>query len=194
MQTVQTKVYSYSELSEAAKMRALEKFRHVNVEFEDWEEGIKEAATEKLAERGYRDIKIMYTGFGSQGDGACFTATLDLEKWLQATGRAEEFAALKSLDSLEDVTVTLSHSWRYYFATSTTVDVELVNEEKSSPEVLEALDRLEKAISEDREKLGDGIYHDLEMSYFELIEDEAVAETIEANDWQFTENGAYFPV
>lgn len=194
MQTITTKVYGIDELNPHAQARAIEHFRNINVEGSEWSDGVKEEWAGQLLDLGYKDIGILFTGFSSQGDGACFTATLDLEKWLKETGRSKEFAALQALDSFEDVRVEITHAWRYYFATSTDVSAELVDDEKSTPEILEALDRLEMAIKEERERLGNAIYRDLESAYFDLLEDNQVRDAIEANEYQFTANGDYFNV
>lgn len=83
METLEIKVYDIDELSEKAKEKALEKHRHWNTEMNDWWDCAYEGLYEKLKEKGFEDCKIWFSGFWSQGDGACFDCThFDEEKLL----------------------------------------------------------------------------------------------------------------
>jgi hypothetical protein len=58
-----------------------------------------------------------------------------------------------------------------------------------SDKAYKQLEEMAKCIEDEREKLGDEIYKDLKKEYEYLISDEAVAETIISNEYDFTENG-----
>jgi len=79
MRTMEISVYMFDELSEKAKERVLEKHRDINVDHE-WHESTIAAWKEKLAEKGFEDAKIYFSGFSSQGDGACFDAECNISK------------------------------------------------------------------------------------------------------------------
>ena len=71
MRILETKVYTFEELSEEAKERAIEKNRDINVEYWEWYDDIYLAFKEKYSD--LFDIeKIYFSGFYSQGDGAMF--------------------------------------------------------------------------------------------------------------------------
>ena len=58
------------------KSELIEEYRYVNVDH-DWSDIIIEYHEARLMELGYHDIQIVWRGFGSQGDGASFTAKRD---------------------------------------------------------------------------------------------------------------------
>jgi len=61
----------------------IEANRYINVEYNDWYDYVFESWIEKLKTRGYEDINIQFSGFCSQGDGACFTAYVDIPTWVK---------------------------------------------------------------------------------------------------------------
>jgi hypothetical protein len=76
MRTIETTIYEFDELSDDAKEKALDKCRDWSVDH-DWWEYLFESRAEQWAEKGYSvDPKdIHFSGFWSQGDGACFKGT-----------------------------------------------------------------------------------------------------------------------
>lgn len=179
MRTIRTKVYQFSELSEQAKQKAIESCRDINTNYDDWHEPIIEGAIEDLIAAGFNEPKILYTGFWSQGDGACFTCnSIDFNKFLNGK--------YKGLD----ISANITHSWRYCFATSTTVNLYDEDREGELPE--NKYNEILKDIEDEREKLGNKIYRDLEKYYYELQEDEAVIDCIEANEYEFKADGTRF--
>ena len=77
----------YKELSDTAKEQAFK--RHVEYAQSNdyyWWESIQEYWVEKLEGLGiYTDTnKMHFSGFGSQGDGACFTGSINLKEFLEA--------------------------------------------------------------------------------------------------------------
>ena len=179
MRTIRTKVYQFSELSESAKKKALEVYRDINTKYDDWHEPIIDGAMEDLEAAGFNEPKVYYSGFWSQGDGACFTCkSIDFDKFLNGK--------YKGLD----ISANITHSWRYYFATSTTVNLEDESQNADLPE--DKYNEIQKAIEDEREVLGNKIYRDLETYFNELQENEAIIEGIEANEYEFKADGTRF--
>lgn len=82
MKTLTTTLYTFDELSEETQKKVLDNLRHTNVEdgFQ-WYDFVYEMWKEKLAAKGFIDAKIYFSGFWSQGDGACFDCLeFDLDK------------------------------------------------------------------------------------------------------------------
>lgn len=77
MRTIETTVYKFDELSDSAKQKALDYYRHRDVQF-DWWDWTYEDFISQAALKGYaiQTKDIHFTGFGSQGDGACFAGTV----------------------------------------------------------------------------------------------------------------------
>lgn len=187
MKILQTKIYSFSELSKDAKAKAVESLRDINVDYDNWHDYIIEDYTEKLEALGYRDIKIFYSGFWSQGDGACYTATVDIYEWLKAHKLSNKYKALFNVSKEGGISATISHSSRYYYSTSTSLEESGIWEE--SEKVQSQYYEIEKLILAEREQMGNELYRALESAYEEERKDENVINTIEANEYSFLEDG-----
>ena len=140
LRTTTTTVYKFAELSESAKAKAIQDNYNWNVEYSEWNEFVKDdfAAIGKIIgiEFEYYPIKLMngntrrepkiwYSGFCSQGDGACFEGT-----WTYAKGMSKkirEYAPQDTelhriADRLADIqkryfygiTTRIGHNSRYY--------------------------------------------------------------------------------
>lgn len=78
-------VFLYNELSPEAQARARDWWRE-NLDQNDWNHFSEPVIVEwkwLLKNKGFNDVKISWSGFSSQGDGASFTAdSIDIEKYL----------------------------------------------------------------------------------------------------------------
>jgi len=74
MKTHTISVYSFDELSDTAKQKALDNHRYMEVEHYDWWDHLYNSFIERVALKGYTVSykNIHFSGFWSQGDGACF--------------------------------------------------------------------------------------------------------------------------
>ena len=173
MKIIETKVYEFDELPEDIQQKVLKKEYACNVDHSSWCDGTLEDWTDKLQELGFEDVKILYSGFHSQGDGACFTCErIDFNKYKDGVYRDL------------DISCKITHSHNYYFASSTRVGVE------SGDEIsLEKHLEIEADIEQMRYDLGNQNYKDLRENYDYLTSKEAIIETIKANEWTFTLEG-----
>src|SRR5947209_17753759 len=94
MQSISINLYTFEELAPAAQKKVVERERFINVDDAFWYEPIIEDWTEELEHRGFEQTKILFSGFGSQGDGACFTATVNIEQFLHAQGLQRRLRAV----------------------------------------------------------------------------------------------------
>jgi hypothetical protein len=87
MRTIETTIYQFDELSDEAKKEALDKCRNWSVEDGDWWEYLFDSRVEQWAEKGYSvsPKDIHFSGFSSQGDGACFKGTFRFDHAKTAT-------------------------------------------------------------------------------------------------------------
>lgn len=183
MKVVKIKTYKINELNKEAKAKAIEDCRDINVQ-DDWYEGVQCDWIEKLELLGYGDIQIFFSGFSSQGDGACFTAQVDIQEYIEAHKLKTKF---KKLWEYEGGTITIKHNAHYFYSTSTTVEADgfyYVDQKLG-----EQADALVEMIEKEREELGDALYKELEKVFAIAISDEAVLETIECNEFDFLESG-----
>lgn len=178
-------VYKFKELKKEIQDKVIEKLNDINTDYEWWEYMFKDW-TAKLEKLGYNDVKIYFNGFSSQGDGACFTAQIDLLKW----AKTHKLSAreIKAIDK-GDITGRITHNYGYYFSTSTNVDI---NSSNDNDYINKTREKIEKMIVEEREELGDELYRELKKENDYLTSKEAIIETIEAYDYDFLEDGARF--
>jgi hypothetical protein len=80
LENEEEKAYSFEDLPEESKEKALEKNRDINVDYQDWHDPAIEGFEEDMKELGLEDVIVEYSGFYSQGDGASFTARVDDEE------------------------------------------------------------------------------------------------------------------
>jgi hypothetical protein len=186
MKTITIKTYSYAELSDQAKERARQWFRE-GMEY-DGEFQIDDAK-QCLAFLGFDVSKVYFTGFSSQGDGACFAGSFDSSKF--------DLAALKS-HAPTDCELH-NHAERLAVIVSTNPPFIATVEHfgRYSHEGCTQFSFCESPISEAWEadfigtarNLMQWIYRQLEKDYEWNNADEQVAEAIECNEYQFTEDG-----
>lgn len=193
------KSYSFEELSPEAQRHALDTYRDINVE-DDWYETVIDECTEDLEADGWEDIKINFTGFYSQGDGASFTGDVGSEGMWRFVN--EVLGMNLPAVVLECYTIeSLRSSSRYYHENSVNVSVDFDSSEdvvEDFPFGMEVPFRYNVAeIAEEIEtKAGEWvksrcrqIYNKLQEEYDAQQEDEAVKDTLLANDYEFDEAG-----
>lgn len=200
MKTISTTVYTFDELTPAAQSKARDWFR-ADKEF-DGQDHVIEDAKQCLAFAGFNVENVHYTGFSSQGDGACFTgawSAADVEpgktkehapkdETLHAiAAEVERIAALFPHASLK-----VEHSGGHYcheFCTEFTVSI--ADESGDEIDSIARFWRENDLINVSRRAMK-WIYRQLESSYEWENADEQVDESIRANEYTFTADGKRF--
>jgi hypothetical protein len=72
-------VYGFAELTGDVQKNVVDHFRDINIDYEWWN-CLYDDWNTKLEEYGFTTPKIYFSGFYSQGDGACFDAGIDLDQ------------------------------------------------------------------------------------------------------------------
>ena len=184
-------------LSPARREALLEEHRNTNTDDIDWWDGAYEDFIEECKGQGItvderarsRQPAIYFSGFWSQGDGACFEGQVeDWPKFLAAFGRPELATMYQKFD--ERLTLSWQHSGHYYHENCTSFSSCLVvsnpYDEETEPLQHDAwalaykdgaiFDELEEDFTEFvRWRMRD-LYHDLEEEYDHLTSDETVVE------------------
>lgn len=203
---METTVFKFSELSERAKEKARDWFREGNLDYDWWEDIYEKAA--HIAELLGIDLRtrpfklmngktrwdpcIFFRGFSSQGDGACWEGTYSYKKGSVAA--IKQYAPEdKELYEIADelyriqrryfykVSASVKHSGHYYHSYCMDIDVSVDSEQEFNyaDEVTQLL-----------RDFADWIYKQLNDEYDYRMSDEAVDEDIEANDYEFEEDGS----
>jgi hypothetical protein len=205
----ETEAYTFDELSGKSKEKALDNYRDINVDHAWWYatyEMIEQAATILGIEIGQKPVKLMngetrynpaiyFSGFYSQGDGACFEGTYSYAKGAVKAIKAEfpsdetlhRIAAdLQAVQAKEFylLEADVTHRGHYYHYNS--VDIEVY---RSDDQYRDLVDGSESGITEALRSFCKWIYKRLNDEYDYLTSDEVIKETIESNEWEFTEDG-----
>lgn len=218
---IETKVYTFSELSDKAKEKARDWYRDGALDH-DWWDGVYEQFTEEMEALGFEfDTKsvplhgggtrqepaIYFSGFYSQGDGACFSGRVDALKWLKAMklgntyrfmlNGAKVHAFGTNDDAYELTGLWVKSSGRDSHEGSMHAEIEGYNYPPADTNP-----RYDRIIAQEND-LRDGfqtwardqarkLWKRLRDEYEYQMSDEVVDELIEANEYTFTESGERF--
>lgn len=188
MQTMTIETYKYDELSDDAKEKAREWFSKGALDY-DWWEYIYDDAKECLGMLGFEIDDIQFSGFWSQGDGACFTGSWSASN--VHSGKLREHApqdqelgrigsALRKIArGSKNGSATLTHTGRYSHEHSVNIDA---GELRTMAQEEEFGDLARDAMK--------WIYGRLQAEYEYQMADEQIAENIRANEYDFTASGS----
>lgn len=199
MKEITITVYNFNELSEKAKAIVLEKERFFNVEGIDWYGIELDNWKERLEELGFINPEIYFSGFGNQGDGCCFTCDyIDFEKVTNRAiyettdvKRALYLRAIGEAWYRELVDAKITHRGHYNHDGTMHIDAGSGLEE-DSPLSEFYWSFVEDGIISEARSLAKMIFEELENQYYYLISDEAVAESLIINEYDFRSNGQMF--
>lgn len=189
-------------LSKERRSKLLEEYRNVNVEY-DWWDGLFEGFVEQLTEIGItvdthevklmsgktrQDLSIYFSGFWSQGDGACFEGHVsDWPKFLAALDKEDwVFWAYEC-----DWTASSSKAYGNNMSVNSALEApENPHDEEEDPLRFHAwnvinlppseadLAALETKIENKFEELASKLYNDLEAEYDYQTDDEQIVDWV----------------
>ncbi len=213
-------VYTFEELSDAAKKKALDYYRNLQHEHFD-SDNLTDQFKDLLKERGFSERVEVWWSLGScQGDGVAFSGSIRLEEFFKWAGSDEhpEYTermkeAVKKFSLLGPyVRVVVTHEGRYYHWNSMEVELQYDEDEIKTasgraarhgpkdwrprqekladltgliPEFQKYMEQWVKDTSKELEKYG---YAEIEYQ----ASDDYVREFIDANDFEFYEDGSPF--
>jgi hypothetical protein len=187
MRTVRTKVYKFEELSDEAKQVAIDNNRDINTDYEWWNP-MFEGFTELLEKQGFYETEIYFSGFYSQGDGACFDGKVDALKFAESINE-KRVARLIDAGILEGFTIEKT-SFSNHYSHEKTRYVDVWREDRKN--IDRVLVSMCEEIEEKRLSLSKQIYNDLYKAYEELQSDEFISGTLIVNEYEFLSNGKRF--
>lgn len=208
MRTVETIIYNVEDLKKEElkelRDRVLEKHRDINVDYDGWYECIEEDFKEKLTSLGYDDIEATWSGFWSQGDGASFTGEIWISEEVLKRLYPDYNELKQSIKNMiiDNVKINIVRNSYYphyvhsntIFAELDTYDLDYILEDHPRLEnkVYKVLEIIEDNINKEIKQLSDDYYDDLREYYHEMTSDDQVLETLEANDYEFLEDGSMY--
>lgn len=187
------------------KQELIDKYRDINVDH-DWWDFTYEDFTKDMLDKGIDVDQIWFSGFWSQGDGACFTGTIfvdNFKKFMEVHDLRKEYPATYFFAELGEIGVVIRQSGRYLHENTMSISI---NEDAYNPyeeedglryETYDTMlslfndefSNLEQEVSEICRDHARDLYRRLEKEYEHLTSDELVWDTIEANDLHLQHEG-----
>lgn len=198
METVEIKVFTFEELSDDAKQKAIEDTQNSEGYLDyEWYDGVFEDATTIAALMGIDIDKIYFSGFWSQGDGACFEGEYRYKKGSvkavkeYAPADTELHRIVTELYELQrknffQLTANVTHYGNYYHERSNRISIDTLNSDRYIS------DDTDEALTELLRDYMLWIYKKLETDHDYLMSDESVKEYLIANGYEFTADGERF--
>lgn len=197
-QTHTLTTYQFNELSEDAQEKALEKYWDWNVDDSWWSDFIIDDTKEIAKIIGIDIDNIFFSGFWSQGDGACFEGSYSYAKGSVKAIKAyapQEFEIHRIAQCLQDIQrknfyglwANVKHSGHYYHEMCTQIQVGSDNESMGGAN--------DEAYYEIQELLRDfmrWIYKRLEDEFEYQSSKDVLVESWKANETEFNENGTIY--
>lgn len=198
MRTIRTKVYKFNELSESAQEKAIEKLADINTDYDWWESTYEDF--KELCKTLSIDVDLkntFFNGFYSQGSGSSFTADIDVCECLKAikNEKWKEYAPKENLSfyKVTDNMLRLCHLC--------TCDIQPTNRESSvrinfdsdtygtHTNIDSVITEIEDFFEDVANTLNNWLFSQLQTEYEYQTSKEAIIETIEANEYEFTADG-----
>ncbi|MBW7893071.1 MAG: hypothetical protein H3C48_19020 [Chitinophagaceae bacterium] len=208
MKQISINLYQFAELSEEAKHTALDSMRDTNIDYEWWDFVYDDFSTLcKYIGIETDTHKMFFRGFYLQGDGSSFAASVDLMKLVNGIRNQswKEYAPDLQIDlepcplqnrmlslierGFIDSYIRIKNANR---ETSVSLEADFNYSYNKCDEYINIdieLDRLETWLDDTAHTLNHHFYKQLQHEYEYLTSDEAVRETIEVNEYEFTHDG-----
>jgi hypothetical protein len=176
----------------------LEKYRYINVEYDKWWDCVESDFMEDMSKVGVYVSVINFSGFSSQGDGACFNGQLDNALVYLDHHHKDQYPMIrKLLENGGSLYISCKHKGNYYHENSADIwiDHDLLFAVIDQPTefhvaVVEEWDKLldvemtdfDTNLTEQWKTYMRDLYRRLEAEYEYLTSDEGVWDTIVANE------------
>jgi hypothetical protein len=200
--------FTFDELSQSAKDKACQQYAEHCMDHEWWEY-VYQDFTERCEAAGFMNPKFQFSGFWSQGDGASFSCDFEFRglKALEFLNKEDHDQVLRALFEAKFSGIAtdfyvggrIKTGWHYSNVGSMTMeDLELRFDDTDRGDINNFLFLLADGLNflvaggnvlEAARDIANDLYRALEKEYYYMISEEQVAETCEANDWKFNENG-----
>lgn len=208
MKTIQLDLFTFNELSDEAKTKAINSERNSdNLEYHY--SGEVEYYQDVLKNIGFTNVEISFSGFYSQGDGASFTADYDSRlinldelknhntELYSLMTRIDSVFGTSGLTSDNIITASVKRVSRHYSHHNTVAidDIAINGEDEWITEdsrIYKAFEAIENYLSSLKDDLCYIIYNSLEREYNYQTSDEYIAELLTINDYNFLADGTFY--
>lgn len=184
-----------NEESEQLKDELIEKYRSINVDYEWWDHIYDDMKIE-METKGISVNDMHFSGFYSQGDGACFIGRIDMAQFLKVHQLEQKYMAATFFAGQGELWANLDQgNSRYYHenTVSASLVVDSYNNYEEDSTRYQVYETMQKVLDDEWKDLEDDVnnicrgymqdlYRKLRDEHEHLTSDEVVWETIEANE------------
>lgn len=193
MTIIQIEYKKFSEWDEETQEIILDNHRLYNVNYDYWHEDTMANFIEIAAIFGLNIDQIFFSGFSSQGDGACFTGSYCYKKgavktvketypnWTELHEIVEALQKLQS-ESFYSISTYARHRGRYYHSNCIDFETDIVKGCMSKDHI-ETFEQVLRGFA-------DLIYRSLEEEYYYLTSDESLKEYFTDCELEFNKTGS----
>jgi len=188
-------MYQSNEELKQLKAELIEKYRSINVDY-DWWDCVYEDTKIEMETKGISVYDINFSGFYSQGDGACFIGRIDMVQFLKVHQLEQKYMAATFFAGQGELWATLDQgNSRYYHeqTVSATLVADSYNNYEEDSTRYQVYETMQKVLDDEWKDLEDEVndicrgymqdlYRKLRDEHDHLTSDEAVWETIEINE------------
>lgn len=199
-ETIIREIFTFDELSDEAKEKARDWWREGGLDYEWWDcaygdfDTVAKLLGIDIDRKGKHTPAIFFSGFWSQGDGACFEGEYRYQKG--SVKAIEEYAPKDTtlLQIAKDLQLAQSRQFYKLRATvksgwrgcaSYNASIEVYHDDDRYRDIADA----EEGVKEALRDFMNWMYRRLEAEYDWLNSDENVDEAIRCNEYEFTEDG-----
>lgn len=193
--TIEQTLYNIDDVlnNPTLKEKVLSKHYDINVDFEGWHDYILEECKQELEKQGFLSPEIYYTGFNSQGDGACFKCfDFDFELLLKDYKCKHKKLLINILKKYVKASINERSNFNRYHHENTLVFNLYIACQSCFTHLEKQLAKIESYIEEKRYLLSINIYNRLQNEYDLLTSESEIIETLKANEYEFLEDGSIF--
>lgn len=194
MKTIEINLYSFDELSQDAQEKVIDKNYDINIDHEWWDSTYEDAKSiGKIM--GIEISNIYFSGFSSQGDGACFEGFYQYRKNSVKDLKAyapQDKELHRIVTELQDVqkraffSITANVKQRGHYSHSGCTEITVGMNENIGQDTFSEIEETVITLLRD---FMDWIYKTLEKDHDYLTSGEAILETIKANEYAFEADG-----
>lgn len=187
-------------MNSGQRERLVEKYRYTNVEHDEWWDCVYADFREDMKVVGINVTRMCFSGFSSQGDGACFEGLFDNALTYLDHHHKDQYPMIrKLLEHGGEVYARCEHRGHYYhencaeFWCGSNTLTEMLPQptefhetiaEQWQSQLEDEVNDLEKDVIEQWRTYMRDLYRRLEAEYDYLTSDEVVWEAIQTNIWE----------
>ena len=193
-ETQEIKIYNVDDLeleeNKELKERVLDKHRYINVDDFSLTE-MNDSYNVFLNAHGFLNADISYDVSCSQGSGACFDCKeFDLNLLLKDFNIKHKQWLINIIQNYGEIEIK-RNSFSNHYCHSNTRDL-YINFYTNHDRINREVEKIAEYLEDLRKDLSDELYDMLQDDYDYQISDEAIMETLEANNYEFTGDGNIF--